>query len=351
MPGLSAVQEGFGKNSQPKIRASLRIQGSVNLGETVAGSRESSRGGRSRPEKVRIFLKELGQGIVPAMSRKSGCWFAMSAEVGSDSQPGRRRGITFLQNSLFRALFQLECPMRDRLATTRTRRVRRLQAEQLELRLALATFEVVNVLDSGPGSLRQALLDAQGMPGDDAIHFSISGSGPHRIEPLSPLPTISGAGAVFLDASTQSGFEAAGFHPIELSGDRLDRDLYPTSHGLRIDGTTGSIIRGFTIHGFTNSITIHAAQGFFIEQNYLGLDPTGSYSPIDWVYQTVQENGVKMYGSTGTIGGTSAESKNVISGHGSGILIQDSQDNVVSGNFIGTDITGSIALPDAVGIG
>lgn len=34
MPGLSAVQEGFGKNVQPKFLASPRIQGLVDLGET-----------------------------------------------------------------------------------------------------------------------------------------------------------------------------------------------------------------------------------------------------------------------------------------------------------------------------
>ena len=41
-----------------------------------------------------------------------------------------------------------------------------------------ATFTVTTVADSGPGSLRQAILDANANPGADQIHFNISGTGP-----------------------------------------------------------------------------------------------------------------------------------------------------------------------------
>lgn len=47
-----------------------------------------------------------------------------------------------------------------------------------------ATFTVTTNLDSGPGSLRQAVLDANNSPGGDVIQFSVSGSIPVTSGPL-----------------------------------------------------------------------------------------------------------------------------------------------------------------------
>src|SRR6266567_1183623 len=41
----------------------------------------------------------------------------------------------------------------------------------LEDRSLPSTFSVLNLLDSGPGSLRQAVLDANAQPGADVIRF------------------------------------------------------------------------------------------------------------------------------------------------------------------------------------
>lgn len=55
-----------------------------------------------------------------------------------------------------------------------------------------ANFTVINTNSSGPGSLYQAITDANSTPGADRILFNIPGSGVHRID-LShyPLPNIS----------------------------------------------------------------------------------------------------------------------------------------------------------------
>ncbi|NJL11701.1 MAG: hypothetical protein HC913_00860 [Microscillaceae bacterium] len=48
-------------------------------------------------------------------------------------------------------------------------------------------FTVTNNNNSGPGSLRQALLEANANPGDDVIEFTTN---PVTLSPISPLPTI-----------------------------------------------------------------------------------------------------------------------------------------------------------------
>jgi hypothetical protein len=49
---------------------------------------------------------------------------------------------------------------------------RRLGIEVLEGRTLPSTFTALNFLDSGPGSLRQAVLDANAHPGADLIRFA-----------------------------------------------------------------------------------------------------------------------------------------------------------------------------------
>lgn len=64
----------------------------------------------------------------------------------------------------------------------------------LAIRIAFAnTYTVVNTADSGAGSLRQAIMDANSNPGADTIAFNIAGTGVHTITPLGSLPIITNA--------------------------------------------------------------------------------------------------------------------------------------------------------------
>src|SRR5438552_15344623 len=72
--------------------------------------------------------------------------------------------------------------------------------------LAAATFTVTNTNDSGAGSLRQAILDANANAGDDTIAFNIPGSGVQTIALSSSLPTASVAGGLTVDGTTQPGY-------------------------------------------------------------------------------------------------------------------------------------------------
>ncbi|HEY7116327.1 MAG TPA: choice-of-anchor Q domain-containing protein [Tepidisphaeraceae bacterium] len=65
--------------------------------------------------------------------------------------------------------------------------------EPLEERLAFTVFTVGNILDSGAGSLRQAIIDANNTPGADTIVFAPAfSSALHTISLLAPLPQMSG---------------------------------------------------------------------------------------------------------------------------------------------------------------
>jgi len=89
-------------------------------------------------------------------------------------------------------------------------RLRTLAAASIFVGLALAgasaraaIFTVTTTADSGPGSLRQAILDANTSPGSDGISFAIPGSGVHTIAVIDPLPAI--AESVLIDGYSQPG--------------------------------------------------------------------------------------------------------------------------------------------------
>jgi parallel beta-helix repeat protein len=75
-----------------------------------------------------------------------------------------------------------------------------------------ATFTVTSVSDSGPGTLRQAILDANALAGPDNISFSI-GTGTKTITLLSVVNITS---EIDIDGSTQPGF--SGTPLIKISG-------------------------------------------------------------------------------------------------------------------------------------
>src|SRR3989442_173006 len=64
--------------------------------------------------------------------------------------------------------------------------------EPLELRTLLSAFPVKTVADSGAGSLRQAIINANAHPGADNIVLALGG-GSHTINLASALPDLSTA--------------------------------------------------------------------------------------------------------------------------------------------------------------
>src|SRR5437773_11048433 len=86
------------------------------------------------------------------------------------------------------------------------------QLEPVEPRLLLATFTVTNIADSGAGTLRQAITDANGSPGFDSIAFNIAGAIP-TINLSSALPAVT-------DPLIITGATQPGGHSVDISGRR-----------------------------------------------------------------------------------------------------------------------------------
>jgi hypothetical protein len=171
--------------------------------------------------------------------------------------------------------------------------------EKTQAAAPATTFVVTNVINSGPGSLRQAMLDANANPGADVITFNIAGSS-LRIQPQLSLPSITDP--VVIDGSTQPGF--SGTPIIELNG-----PMAP-GPGLFVNAP-GSTIRSLVINGFENGGIIigTSGTGSHIEGCYVGTDVTGLIAVSNGSY------GVGVFSSNNVIGGTTANTRNVISGN------------------------------------
>jgi hypothetical protein len=108
------------------------------------------------------------------------------------------------------------------------------------------------------------------------IRFDIAGAGPHTINVLSALPTITDA--VIIDGRTEPDF--GGTPVIELNGTSAG-----ATDGLLVSGagSDGSGIRALAINRFALSgIAIDGSDNNTIHGNYLGTDVTGGDRP--WKY-------------------------------------------------------------------
>jgi hypothetical protein len=99
-----------------------------------------------------------------------------------------------------------------------------LAACLLSAALPANTFTVINTADTGAGSLRQAITDANANAGPDTIAFNIPGSGIQTITvSLTNLPVISDP--VTIDGTTQPGY--AGTPLIEIHGSQTAGSTSP----------------------------------------------------------------------------------------------------------------------------
>lgn len=197
-----------------------------------------------------------------------------------------------------------------------------------------AVFTVSNNADSGAGSLRQAILDANALMNECIIRFNIAGEGVHRITMSSPLPVISNK--VLIEGSTQSSEQ--GIH-IEIYGNYVQGD------GLSFaEGSNESSVDGIAIFGFNgNGISIQNTDSIEIANCHIGTDASGTTPEIGNT-----ENGVLIHASEDCFIGENDNGVSVVSGNGEhGILIRsESADNSIRNTLIGVGADSLTAIPN-----
>jgi hypothetical protein len=219
---------------------------------------------------------------------------------------------------------------------------------------------VINTNDSGPGSLRQAMIEVNTNAGGGEIHFAIPGTGPFKIAPASNLPALSRATVI-------DGYTQTNSHPnTNVVGDNA-------VIMIEISGETGisgpaiawggfasgqpATIRGLCINRFTNGTALvsgctgcsfSTASGSVVEGCFIGTDITGTFAlPNGRGIQYLQTINAR-------IGGPDPSQRNIISGN-QFYGIEPVENEVINhhltiqNNYIGTDHTGTNALGNLQG--
>lgn len=213
-----------------------------------------------------------------------------------------------------------------------------------------ADFTVINANGTGPGSLGQAITDANNLPGADRILFNIPGAGVQKIVVgQTPLPRV--LESLVIDGYSQPGVKpnslAVGNNAIILIQIDGAEATTPIT-GLYLDGGLDQnglpahyTVLGLSLTGFSTALAV-AGESSLIAGNFIGLLPDGetargNYRGISSVSPTI-------------IGGTDPASRNVISGntfHGWASWVGA---GTLAGNYIGTNASGTKALPNTIGV-
>jgi hypothetical protein len=214
---------------------------------------------------------------------------------------------------------------------------------------------VASLAGNGKCDLREAVQAANtnatvgecvhnGTTGADVITFNISGTPPHKIDLKTTLTLTS---QTTLDATSEPDYVGV---PVV----RLNWQCSGSCPGLVLTSTAGSgLIKGLmftdSVSAFADSALIYldGADGVTFQGNYVGTDGTADL--------TLRGRGLELDhdADSNLIGSSGAGQGNLISGFegGSGLLILNSDSNVVQGNYIGTDVTGNVAIGNREGVG
>jgi hypothetical protein len=142
------------------------------------------------------------------------------------------------------------------------------------------------------------------------------------------------------------GTDATG--KLRLGNGKVGVLVVNASAGNTIGGTTAAARDVISANGEDGvQIDFAGATANVVEGDYIGVDATGHAALGNG------SNGVLIQGGAArnTIGGTTAAARDVLSGNavcGAYLLDQGTSDNVVEGDYIGTDSSGNAALPNRI---
>lgn len=217
--------------------------------------------------------------------------------------------------------------IKNRLARSRRDFIASASLEPLEGRLLFATFTVTSNSDVPVvmgTTLRQAITEADLIPGPNTIKFDLP-AGDTTIEPLLPLPAVTTQ--TVIDGTTQPGYSGTPIVWIEATSTSSG------GNGLTLDANSSGV-KGLSVTGFFGGSGVEmAGSSDFISDNYLGVDPSGGAASGTITAEANQ------YGATAD-GADAMVTGNVLSNNEYGLEI-NADGAVVSGNYIGTDPSGT----------
>lgn len=217
-------------------------------------------------------------------------------------------------------------PKRSKSQKPQSKRIRPLLGlEQLEDRSLLSTLTVTNLLDSGAGSLRQAIMGANAQSQGATIAFSVTGT---ITLTTAALPDITAS--VNIDGTTAPGF----------AGTPLVAVNFNHFGGLIFDAAAaGSRLGSLALDDATGAgVTIKGGGSMVVTGNYIGLGLDGTTAAGN------STDGLDLNATSGNlIGGTTAQARNIISDNGNnGVGLVSSSYNQIERNYIGTDVSGTL---------
>ena len=214
-------------------------------------------------------------------------------------------------------------------------------------------------------SLRGAIADANNSGPGDTITFDdtvfTGGPGtPTAIIIADPLAALSGGGDTIDGGATRSVLvaginETPTFACLTVASDAnviTNLQVTDCTAGILLNNPSsdnnvlgpGNVIFDNT---FGIQTTAGNATGNVIKGNFIGTTADGSAIPGSGGNNT----GVNIASGSNTIGGPAIADRNIISGNSTGVRIQDGvSNNDIFGNYIGTDITGTVDLDNGEGL-
>lgn len=226
------------------------------------------------------------------------------------------------------------------------------QADGIEISGASATGNSIQQNYIGLNGTGDAALD------NSHSGIRIVGAPNTRIGGTEPLAGNVIADRGVINLVSGHGIDVSGAAPgIAIQGNSIGTDatgnidLGPRGNGIKIDGTPGVLVGGLDpsaknlISGANSSAGIYVLNGgsATIQGNFIGTNAAGTAAIGNNAY------GIWLNSAGNTIGGTDQGARNLISGNVTGIFLEDqiASGNSIQGNFIGTDVTGTIDLGNA----
>jgi len=224
-----------------------------------------------------------------------------------------------------------------------------LELEHLERRVVPATFLVTNTNDSGTGSLRAAILQANLDSVTDTIQFSISGGTGFKVINLqAELPSI--ISPLIIDGTSQAGYSA---NTLSV-GNGNNSSIQIVLDGSAFNGITpglsftatalGSEVKGLSFINLPVGIKSNASN-LSIVGNYFGVKPDGN-SQTSKMGTGVDISGV----NGGSIGGIGAAQQNLFGNLNTGVIVSGGQNVIIGGNRFGVGQSNTVFAGNNTGV-